>query len=48
MAAFERDKAWVCLPTALSKCDSLLGIFVFVVPKEAGVRPCQKISLTVM
>ena len=48
MAAFEKDKAWVCLPIALRHCDLLPDIFIFVVPQEAGFRPCQKISLTVI
>lgn len=48
MAAFERDKAWVCLPRALSYCDLLLGVFIFVILQKAGVGPCQKTSLTVM
>ena len=48
MAASERDKVWVCLPIALRDCDLLPGSFVFVVLQEAGVRPCQKISLTVI
>lgn len=39
MAAFERDKAWVCLPTALGKRELLQGIYIFVVLQEDGDRP---------